>query len=97
MVDGLPSLLLDGCTVSKAQPYEGPLACQADGIKVLFETFDTRNGSRISKTAILSGATTVQEIKLSGRHQGWFKSGDKLVCTILLMPLNHCVAYCEPW
>ena len=80
MVDGLPTLLFDGWTVSRAQSHEGPLAYQADGIKVLFETFDNRNGSRISKTAILGRNTTVQEIKLSGRHQGWFKSGDKLVC-----------------
>ena len=88
MVDGLASLLLDGCTVSKAQLHDESLACQADGIKVLFESFDTRNGSRISKTAILSSATTVQEIKLSGRHQGWFKSGDKLVRNFILMPLR---------
>lgn len=79
MVDGLPSLLWDGCNVSKAQLQDGLLASQVDGIKVLFESFDARDGSRISKTAILSSATTVQEIKLSGKHQGWFKSGDKLV------------------
>lgn len=79
MVDGLPSLLWDRCNVSSGQLQDGAHARQADGIKVLFETFDARDGRKISKTAILSGATTVQQIKLSGRHQGWFKSGDKLV------------------
>ncbi len=79
MVEGLPSLLWDGCTVPRAQLQDGPVASEAGGIKVLFETLDRRDGSRIAKSAILSSATTVQEIKLSGRHQGWFKSGDKLV------------------
>lgn len=79
LVDGLPSLLWDRSNESRGQLQDGPVARQTDGIKVLFETFDVRDGQRISKTAILSSATTVQEIKLSGRHQGWFKSGDKLV------------------
>ena len=78
MVDGLPSLMWDG-NAPHGQLHGGPFSRQADGIKVLFETCDTHDAKRVSKTAILSGATTVQQIKLSGRHQGWFRSGDKLV------------------
>lgn len=85
LVEGMPPLLWDKHTTSRSQLLEVPEASRSEDIQVFFETHDTRDGRRIFTTAYLSSATTVQQIQLSGKHHGWFKSGDKLVGVANLM------------
>jgi len=62
---------------------------QTQPITVLFEG---SNSGMVTK-AILSSSTTISQIKLKGRHQGWFKSGDKLVLGGRELLEHECVGH----
>lgn len=72
MVDSALPLLRFG---EVAQQQASPLCA----ITVLFERETEREGKKVLTSALLSSSTSVQQLKLSGPHRGWFKSGDRLV------------------
>ena len=49
------------------------------GVTVLFERKGRADGQQLMTTAVLNGSTSVHEIKLTGRHRGWFREDDRLV------------------
>lgn len=52
----------------------------AVGVTVLFERAGKGVGGQ--QLVRVNGATSIHEIKLTGRHRGWFKEGDCLVSPI---------------
>ena len=56
------------------------------GVTVLFERKGRADGQQLMTTAVLNGSTSVHEIKLTGRHRGWFREDDRLVRPILSTP-----------
>lgn len=79
------ALLVDSCLPvwfrdsNAEQHVDKPPSPSQRAISVYFERETEEDGRKILTSAVLSSSTTIQQVKLSGRHQGWFKSGDKLV------------------
>lgn len=80
MVDkAFPVALRDGNAVPVDRPFVDRPASPRQSITVLFERETEQDGKKVLTTAVLNSATSIHQIKLSGPHQGWFKSGDRLV------------------